>query len=626
MSDRNPSPPDSPLDWRDGQPVSRQFGDVYFSRASGLEETRHVFLRHNRLAERFAALSPDAQFTIAETGFGTGLNFLCAWQCWQQHAPAGARLHFVSVERYPLDPADLQKALALWPELAQWAELLLAQYRLPSSGWHRFNFGNVFLTLIIGDAALVLPEIVAQVDAWFLDGFAPAKNPQMWSLDVLQHVARLARPGATLATFTSVGEVRRSLSALGFAMEKVRGFGPKREMLCGVKNGAAELVDSVPERSVLIIGAGIAGASVAHALAQRGWQVTVLDRHDHPAGGASGNPLGILYPRLSHKTSPLAQLIRQGFQHSVRSLNALPIAVTGWNPCGVLQLAFDDEEAQRIAAIAEGADAAALGTVVDQDQASALAGLPLPHGGLWLPQAGYVTPAAWCAHLLNHAAIRFAGGCAVDAIEHDEHGWKALQHGRELARASVLVLCTASESQGLPQLAHLPIKPLRGQINRISVLPESAGLRAVVCGEGYVAPACDGTHVFGASFDRERTDTQLTRKEQEANLAQLASLCPAVFGKVQAQSLSAADLLPGRAALRATSPDFLPMLGPLAQDDLWVSLAHGARGLITAPLAAEILVAQLLGEPLPVSRTVWQACQAGRFKATARKIAVSRLA
>jgi len=620
---------DSPLDWQDGLPVSRQFGDVYFSRASGLEETRHVFLCHNRLAERFAALSAGEYFTIAETGFGTGLNFLCAWQCWEQHASEGAQLHFVSVERYPLSLADLQQALALWPELSPWSDQLLMQYRLPTSGWHRFNFGHVHLTLVVGDAVQVLPEMVASVDAWFLDGFAPSKNPQMWSAEVLQQVARLAKPGASFATFTSAGEVRRTLAAQGFAVEKVRGFGHKREMLCGTKVGAQEDPHGTPVpasgKTAIVVGAGIAGASVAAALAQRGWLVRVLDRHAHPAGGASGNPLGILYPRLSHKTSPLAQLIRQGYQHSVRALDALPRAATGWNPCGVLQLACDAEETQRIAAIAQMDDAAALGAVVDQTQASALAGLPLPQGGLWLPHAGCVTPAAWCAHLLQHRNIHFTGACTVDAIQPDAAGWTVSQQGQPLAHAAILVLCTASESRHLPQLAHLPTKPLRGQVNRIAATSATAALRTVVCGEGYVAPALAGTHVFGASFDRSHSDTELSLKEQEENLAQLAKLLPTAFPALT-EHLDRRVLLPGRAALRATSPDFLPMLGQMGAAGLFVSLAHGARGLITAPLAAEMLASQITGEPHPVSASVMRACAARRFKPDLRKIAVSRTA
>ena len=200
------------LDWDDqGQPMSREFGDVYFSRASGLEETRHVFLAHNALAERFAALPADGRLCIGETGFGTGLNFLCAWQLFDRCANAEARLHFVSVERYPLAHEDLARALALWPELAPWAEPLLAQYVGIHPGFQRLSFagGRVVLTLLIGDVLDCLPQLDARIDAWFLDGFSPAKNPQMWTAELFAQLARLSAAGATLATFTCAGFVRR---------------------------------------------------------------------------------------------------------------------------------------------------------------------------------------------------------------------------------------------------------------------------------------------------------------------------------------------------------------------------------------------------------------------------------
>ena len=225
----------SRLAWRDGQPYSETFDDVYFSRDSGLEETRHVFLLNNQLPQRFAAMLPHQVFTIGETGFGTGLNFLCAWQCFRQHAQQDAHLHFVSVEKYPLSLADLNQALALWPELTDLSEQLCAKYTELPTGWHRliFDGGRVSLTLIIDDALTALPQLDAQVDAWFLDGFSPSKNPDMWSETLFSAMALHSAPGASLATFTSAGFVRRALQAAGFTVEKTAGFGSKREMTRG---------------------------------------------------------------------------------------------------------------------------------------------------------------------------------------------------------------------------------------------------------------------------------------------------------------------------------------------------------------------------------------------------------
>lgn len=236
MPDELPSCAVEPLAWRDGQPWSERFDDRYFSSASGLNETRHVFLAGNRLAERFAALRPGDRLVVGETGFGTGLNFLCTQHLFEQTAPGGARLLFRSVERWPLAPQALRRALALWPELQPLAGELLSAWEPPAPGRQAWDFGAVRLELDIADVADALARWdEAGIDAWFLDGFAPAKNPQMWSDAVLARVARAARGGATLATYTSAGRVRRGLQAAGFDMRRVPGHGRKREMLVGVR-------------------------------------------------------------------------------------------------------------------------------------------------------------------------------------------------------------------------------------------------------------------------------------------------------------------------------------------------------------------------------------------------------
>ncbi|WP_297837321.1 tRNA (5-methylaminomethyl-2-thiouridine)(34)-methyltransferase MnmD, partial [Pseudomonas sp.] len=202
------------IEWDEqGNPHSQAFSDVYFATQSGLDETRHVFLKQNDLEQRFTALASGARLVIGETGFGTGLNFLCAWQLFSQCATADARLHFISVEKFPLTFSDLQRALSLWPELAAFADPLLAHYVAVHEGFQRFVFdgGRVTLTLLIGDVLDMLPQLDGQIDAWFLDGFAPAKNPEMWTPELFAELARLAAPDSTISTFTSTGWVRRAL-------------------------------------------------------------------------------------------------------------------------------------------------------------------------------------------------------------------------------------------------------------------------------------------------------------------------------------------------------------------------------------------------------------------------------
>ncbi|NWB07287.1 bifunctional tRNA (5-methylaminomethyl-2-thiouridine)(34)-methyltransferase MnmD/FAD-dependent 5-carboxymethylaminomethyl-2-thiouridine(34) oxidoreductase MnmC [Pseudomonas sp. G5001] len=641
------------LDWDDqGRPHSRVFDDVYFSDKSGLEETRYVFLEQNRLQERFAALPVGGRLVIGETGFGTGLNFLCAWQLFDQHAEAGARLHFVSVEKYPLSHADLQRALALWPELAPFAEQLLAQYIAIHQGFQRLvlDNGRVTLTLLIGDALEQLPQLDAQVDAWFLDGFAPAKNPDMWTAELFAELARLAAPGSTISTFTSTGWVRRLINAAGFKMKRTPGIGHKWEILRGEFLGwpaetpapaAAKPWFARPpavsgERHALVIGGGLAGCATAASLAARGWRVSLLERHAALAQEASGNPQGVLYLKLSAHGTALSQLILSGFGHTRRLLEHLQRGVD-WDGCGVLQLAFNAKEAERQAQLA-GAFAPDLLHLLDKEQAQARAGITLEHGGLFFPEGGWVHPPALCEWQARHPLIEVLQHHDALELKQVDSQWQALQGDTVLAQASVVVLAGAAEIKRFSFSADLPLKRIRGQITRLPQTAQSQALATVVCAEGYVAPPRLGEHTLGASFDFKSDDLTPTVAEHAGNLQMLREISLDLLQRLGADSL-APEQLEGRAAFRCTSPDYLPIVGPLAQREafdhtyaalgkdarqvpdapcpwlhgVYINSGHGSRGLVTAPLCAELLAAWLDNEPLPLPRNVSEACHPNRF-------------
>ena len=636
------------LEWDEqGQPLSSQFADVYFSNENALAETRYVFLANNQLPERFAALTANQQLVIGETGFGTGLNFLCAWQLFEQHATATARLHFVSVEKYPLNCADMQRALALWPELAPYAEQLLAQYVALHPGFQRLVFadGRIVLTLLIGDARELFGQLDAQVDAWFLDGFAPAKNPDMWTPELFAELARLSHASTTLGTFTSTGYVRRRLNDAGFKMKRVPGLGKKWEVLKGGFIGTAETAEKpwfarpqqpVGERSALVIGAGLAGCATAASLAQRGWQVTLLERHGAIAQEASGNPQGVLYLKLSAHHTTLSRLIVSGYGHTRRLLEQLHKG-TDWDNCGVLQLAFDAKEAQRQAQLAAAFPADLL-TNLDRSAAEAKAGITLPAGGLFYPEAGWVHPPALCALLSQQPNIQLRLHQEALELRRDGDSWQAWNDKQLLASASVVVLASAAEIKGFTQSAGLPLKRIRGQITRLPATAASRALHTVVCAEGYVAPARQDEHTLGASFDFNSDDLTLNSADHASNLQLLDEISPELCGALNAAALDP-EHLQGRAAFRCTSPDYLPIVGPLADtpafaeayavlgkdarqvpdtpcpwlDGLYINSGHGSRGLITAPLSGEMIAAWLNNEPLPVPADVAQACHPNRF-------------
>ena len=645
--------PHAQLDWDEqGRPRSRVFDDVYFSDKSGLDETRYVFLEQNRLAERFAALPAGGRLVIGETGFGTGLNFLCAWQLFEQNARAGACLHFVSVEKYPLTPADLQRALALWPELKPFADQLLRHYVAIHQGFQRITLANgrVTLTLLIGDALEQLPQLDGQIDAWFLDGFAPAKNPDMWTAELFAELARLAAPGSTISTFTSTGWVRRLLNAAGFKMKRTPGIGHKWEILRGEFLGwPAGVTPPAPEkpwfarparlnseRRALVIGAGLAGCASASSLAARGWQVTLLERHDGVAQEASGNPQGVLYLKLSAHGTALSQLIVSGFGYTRRLLETLHRG-TDWDNCGVLQLAFNAKEAERHGQLAAAFPEDLLHWL-DQPEAQSRAGVGVAHGGLYYPEGGWVHPPALCQAQIAHPHVELLSHREVLELRKVDDQWQAFDGEHLLASAPVVILAGAAEIKRFAQSAELPLKRIRGQITRLAETAQSRALATVVCAEGYVAPARLGEHTLGASFDFNSDDLTPTTAEHLGNLAMLEEISSDLLARLDV-SQQAPEGLQGRAAFRCTSPDYLPIVGPLADresfletytalrkdarqvpdipcpwlDGLYINSGHGSRGLITAPLSGELLAAWLNDEPLPLPRSVAEACHPNRF-------------
>ncbi|MCX2779672.1 bifunctional tRNA (5-methylaminomethyl-2-thiouridine)(34)-methyltransferase MnmD/FAD-dependent 5-carboxymethylaminomethyl-2-thiouridine(34) oxidoreductase MnmC [Microbulbifer thermotolerans] len=650
--------------WRDdAQPLSRAFDDIYFSTSSGLEESRYVFLQQNDLPQRWATLKPSDTFTIGETGFGTGLNFLTAWELWRQRAPAGARLHFISVEKYPLHPSDLRRALDLWPQLQPLAEQLIREYPpLLAKGVHRLHLEQATLTLVVGEASEAFHNLRLEddsrdqlVDAWFLDGFAPAKNPAMWTSELFENLAALSRPGATFATFTCAGLVKRGLKAAGFTIQKVPGFGRKREMLRGrlearkpsqITATPWHLPGGNPEikiRKVAVVGAGISGATTARTLAERGIEVHVFDQAPTPGAGASGNAQGVLYAKLSPKPGPNGDFNLHALMYALRYYQRhCPESV---HFSGLLQLAQTDKERQLQAQIGQWLApyrGKSLATEVTPAQASEIAGLPLAFGGLYFPQAGWLEPQKVCEALLRHRNIHLHYARKIDQLTATDCGWQltSAETGlqEETAKESVLtadavVICTANGIRHFLQTAALPLRPIRGQVSSAPADDLSRQLKITLCGEGYIAPAHNGRHCFGATFKLKETATDLRAEEHRENLHTLAEMLPPIADAFSTQSIS------GRAALRAATPDYLPIAGPIP---IWDSLEEtyaelrknrkrlipqkapyqphlyalgglGSRGFAYAPLAAEVIAAWLCGEAMPVCNTLAKALHPARF-------------
>ncbi|MDH2431611.1 bifunctional tRNA (5-methylaminomethyl-2-thiouridine)(34)-methyltransferase MnmD/FAD-dependent 5-carboxymethylaminomethyl-2-thiouridine(34) oxidoreductase MnmC [Pokkaliibacter sp. MBI-7] len=621
------------LTWDEqGLPESSVFGDVYFSRESGLLETDYVFIQHNDLPRRWQHLTDHGSscFVIAETGFGTGLNFLVTWKNWLRFAPSNARLHFVSVEKFPLNKQDLQRALALWPDLQELASELLAQYPCALPGFHRMYFagGKIALTLLFGDVHDCLPQLDAKVDAWFLDGFAPAKNPEMWQPQLYQQMARLSKPGTTFSTFTSAGIVKRGIAGAGFEVSKVAGFGRKREMLCG-KITEAPCGEAQPssQKTIAIIGAGLAGCSLARAMAERDYHVIVLERHPEAAQEASGNPQGILYLKLPKSPSALSQWHSTGLLYTRNLLQRLLPDNKGddWDDNGVIQIALKESDAERQRTVAgSGVYPADFVTDCTTDSIRNLSGYPINEGGLLFSQAGWVSPPVLCKALLNHPNITLQCNSQVKDFTYVQGKWQLRLSPDSMLEADILALACAYQTKqfGLP--LPLPINEVKGQISTTKQPTHIPALQVSVCKEGYVAPPRKGMYCFGATFERNCKDLQVTQQGHHQNLSKLEQILPELASAMDASQFS------GRVAFRCTTQDHLPIAGPYPCKDsgtmnagptlpgteassLFFNIGHGSKGLITAPLAAELIACQISGEPLPLNATLIQAVTPGRW-------------
>ena len=572
--------------------TSAQFGDVYFSDLGGYEEAQHVYLRGNQLPQRFAALD-QAYFSIGELGFGTGLNIMALMEAWQTSAAPSNHLHIWSLEGFPLSPTDFaastQNIAKQWQGLAPHAARLAAVYPPLTRGTHLLALTpTITLTLVFGDVASAINQATGPIDAWFLDGFSPAQNPDMWRETVMAGIAKISAPGATVATFTVARQVRDSLEKAGFTLAKRPGFGRKRDMLTGsLAAPPARLPDRKhgPEKTAIIKGGGIAGASLAWHLAR----LDVPAMIDDPAGlaaEASGNPAGLIMPRLDLDVTPAARFYRAAYLYTLHLLAEIDAEKSGWfRACGVLQLSIDAASAARAERLAKVKffPETHLSLVTTQE-ASRLAGLeiaidpPYPH--LWFAQGGMIDPVRYTTHLAQAAT--------------------------EPTAPKSPVTIHANSLQGVDLIA--PAGSLAPNLGQVDYLPNAPAPACALILGGYLGPAPTGGLVFGATFDRDAKATLRPAPSQARSLvnqAQLSQILPSMV------DLDLAASQP-RAAFRCVTPDQHPVAGQLNSDDYILS-GLGSRGLVTAPLLAAMIASQIAGTPTPVEADIQAMLRPNRF-------------
>ena len=640
-------------------PVSRATGDIYFSTVDGLSESQYVFVEGNQLPARWHDHDDQQPFVIGEIGFGSGLTACLTLETWRQHRPANRQLHYLAVEQSPLLPQDMRRALAPWPSLTPTLTRLLDHWPDPLPGCHRRCFPDWGVTVDFwwGDASEILSDLASHgrqwVDAWYIDGFSPSTGTGPWCTEVYAGMAALSKPQATLATFSVARDVRAGLSEAGFAVEKRPGFAGKRDTLRGALSRSAPTpavmtpwdLNPAPQlyRQALVIGAGLAGAHTAHALASRGIAVTVLEANTC-AGGGSGNLQGITYTRLSHRHNPLSDFSVSAFSFATDHYRRLHRAGAlrdnldvGWG--GYIQLHDTDETLEHLASVL--ALAPDFARVLSADEISDTIGVRPRCGGIHYLRGGWLDPRAVCQGLLAHPLITLREHCGpVQLRQLPNDVWQASNTaGDVLSEAPLVVVATAHAALTEPGFEWLPLTVIRGQTTHLPTSTILSQLPIPLCDQGYLPPARQGVHCIGASFGPGDAHIDERATEHRHNIAMLQQALPDL------DLTRADDDWQGHVALRCNSNDYLPVAGMLpalepfnqrydrirhdrkqvidspapVRPGLAVLTSLGSRGLSAAPLAAEILVDQLLGTVPPVPRYLQRAIAPARFAERALK-------
>ena len=633
---------------QENTPVSDKFDDVYFSNQDGLAETHYVFLEGNQLWERWVNYQ-EAHFVIAETGFGTGLNFFAVTTLFgefRQKYPNSPlkRLYFISFEKYPLALDALQQAHLAYPQFSHLAQHLQQHWLNPIQGCYRFHFDETTLDLWFGDVAENLPLLGDymndKIDAWFLDGFAPSKNPDMWNEQLYQQMFRFTKLQGTFATFTAASAVRKGLEAAGFDVTKRKGFGKKRECLSGQKTHEKLTALSVPwfqgqpanlkEEDIAIIGGGIASLCTAISLLKRGAKITIYCEDEQTALNASGNKQGAFYPQLSDDNERNIRFYIHAFAYGHQFLQwAIQQKIEFEHEfCGVAFCAYNEKAESKLNKIAELNLPSDLYQSLSPTELSEKVGLPLPFGGGFIPRGAWLAPRQLVQHafaFLEKQGVQIKTSQKVTALSQTKHGWQITTAENETFCHEVVVLANGHKLTDFEQTQKLPLYPVRGQVSQIPTSENLLKLKTVLCYDGYLTPVDQAkiSHCIGASHVRDNATREFSLTEQQENQQKIQQNISEDWTKEVDTSGNLA-----RIGVRCSVRDLTPMMGavphfsaqqtqyqnlfnlrrrkqPIEQAENYPNLyligALGSRGLTSSPFLGETLASLIYGEPLPMS-------------------------
>lgn len=585
----------------DRTPVSDRFDDIYFSPEDGIAESTSVYLEGAGV--KAAIDRGDAVIRVGEIGFGAGINFLITWDYFLKHSKPHQRLHYTSVEGFPVHRDDLKTLYSNYPELKTRSEEILQNYPFPIPGLHRRTLSDnrVTLLLIWGMLPSALHQLEGKISHWYWDGFSPKNNPEAFSLEVFQEVARLSVPGSTGASFTCAGWVRRALESSGYQVSKVPGFGRKRERLLGVFPGAVA-PETHESKSVIIIGAGLAGALAARVFAESGFTVTVYEK-DAPAGKASGNGCGLYNLQISAVPSPVSRVHLNALLLSRASQETKPWMKDSLLTRGILKLLPTEEESIRASRSLEAHGLPeSFAKILKQEESQDLAKVRLRHAALHLPECGTLSPKMLVTLALRHERITVLASSQIPEPNAD----------------CPVILATGAEYAGVPELSSLPLQILPGQINTIRPTEASMHLSCTLIDGGYTTPVLpEGNHFTGATY---RTRTAVPNQDE---IDQEILLAAAHRRSDDFLAWDNASIVETRVSNRLASPDKVPLIGHW-KEYTYLTLAHGSRGVTTSLLGAYLLLDLIRGDPLPIDRDLLPRLDPHRFDRRLRSASDNR--
>jgi len=663
------------LIWRDGQPYSELFDDIYFSsgmahkpavndpegkneseEVAGEGEFQHVFFKHNGLPGRWQGRN---DFVIAELGFGSGLNCILTIREWLKHCSQcneEKTLHYIAIEKYPLSAAAVVELISRYPELKSFCDELLENYppAIETTHSRRLFDNRVHIHFKFMDVCDALENHRLNVDAWFLDGFSPAKNPDMWSQKLFSLIAQNSRDGTTCSTYTCAGLVKRNLQKAGFVVNKVTGFGKKREML------VAEL--SVSEKSVVqsnnittpslkykdkpwfeppmpkpvviknatIIGAGIAGLSLAYALVQRGWAVTVVDKHSDTIKEASSNPAPIVYPRLSINNDIDTEFFIAAYCYALYSFKLLQKKSQRqfWFDDGLLQLMDEKRISQIIKKFQFNSDFI---SIVEELIKTTPAGKK-DQVTVNYASAGVVLPAILCDILKSECGNKLnIIDTKVTNINFDGNKWQCLHASQLIKEAEILIIANGTGINDLGLSLKFPVEAIRGQVIELNENRKSQKIKKTRNADVHITSAINTKHYLGATYARNCEMLEVCQTDNKKLLDLLNKNHPGIFKED--------DVCKTWVGFRTMSKDRVPIVGAVPDasyfnkeyadirhgntiksykpahylNGLYISAAHGSRGFTSSFISAEIIASQIAGEPSPVSNKILDYLTPSRF-------------